>query len=329
MSPPAHLVPEGVWDQLVFYAVFYGIQPLLAFVRADSFLYWPFVLSFFLLAALLAWRFPEQVKGAFSGRLWWSPSARADYLYYLVNGILFPAFLGSVLFGVVSLGTWFSQGLESVLGAPPNLGLGDGIVVWAYTLVYFLFYDFGRFLAHWIQHKNPWLWQFHQVHHSAEVLTPITSFRVHPVDLLVMGLGETLFAAMAYGLFAWLFPGQFGFFLVLGTHVLLLAYRFLGNLRHSHVWLSYGPLNRLLVSPAMHQIHHSTLARHRDRNMGFALSIWDQLFGCAYLPKQQERFTMGLGDGQDDGRWHHLGSLYLRPFLGLFRKLVGRRADGA
>ena len=79
----------------------------------------------------------------------------------------------------------------------------------------------------------------------------------------------------------------------------------------------------------MHQLHHSAARRHRDRNMGFALSIWDQLFGTAYLPAEREHLRLGLGEDangvdQDDGRWHRLSALYFRPFVGLFR-LLSRR----
>jgi sterol desaturase/sphingolipid hydroxylase (fatty acid hydroxylase superfamily) len=40
------------------------------------------------------------------------------------------------------------------------------------------------------------------------------------------------------------------------------------NFRHSELWISFGPLNYLISSPAMHQIHHSLDERHRDKNFG-------------------------------------------------------------
>jgi len=51
------------------------------------------------------------------------------------------------------------------------------------------------------------------------------------------------------------------------------------NLRHSHIWLSFGSLERWFISPAQHQIHHSSAEADRDINFGTCLAIWDRLFG--------------------------------------------------
>jgi sterol desaturase/sphingolipid hydroxylase (fatty acid hydroxylase superfamily) len=45
----------------------------------------------------------------------------------------------------------------------------------------------------------------------------------------------------------------------------------------------------------MHQAHHSEDARHRDRNFGTALAVWDWMFGTLYLPQRGERFAFGAG----------------------------------
>ena len=93
-----------------------------------------------------------------------------------------------------------------------------------------------------------------------------------------------------------------------------------GNLRHSYIWLSYGPvLSQIFVSPAQHQIHHSIEERHWGRNIGFARAIWDRLFGTLYVPKAHEQFAMGLGDGTE-GRYHSVGGMYWQPIRGLFRQ---------
>ena len=115
------------------------------------------------------------------------------------------------------------------------------------------------------------------------------------------------------GAFAYLFADTAGFYTYYGIHIGIFAYNLIGNLRHSHVWLSYGPwLSRLLLSPAMHQIHHSTEERHFGRNIGYALSIWDALFGTVYIPKGHEHFAMGLGDGSEP-RYHGVWRMYWLP----------------
>lgn len=95
------------------------------------------------------------------------------------------------------------------------------------------------------------------------------------------------------------------------------------NLRHSHVWLSYPRwLSHLLISPAMHQVHHSADPRHHDKNLGNIFALWDWLFGTLYLPERVEPVSFGLGDA---GAGHEtLRGLYARPFVDAWAWLCGR-----
>ena len=55
------------------------------------------------------------------------------------------------------------------------------------TVVLFLAYELGYWIDHYLKHHVPVLWELHKVHHTAEVLTPLDTFRMHPLDLLVFG----------------------------------------------------------------------------------------------------------------------------------------------
>ena len=83
-----------------------------------------------------------------------------------------------------------------------------------------------------------------------------------------------------------------------GINTLYVLYNFFGaNLRHSHVWLSWGkPLGYLFFSPAMHQIHHDPT--RMNRNYGGVFAVWDWLFGTLYVPERFEQFEVGLGSDQ-------------------------------
>lgn len=71
------------------------------------------------------------------------------------------------------------------------------------------------------------------------------------------------------------------------------------NLRHSHVWISWGPwLEHVFISPAQHQIHHSNDPVHFDRNMGAFLAIWDRLFGTLQTARGQTVSGSGLTRGK-------------------------------
>jgi sterol desaturase/sphingolipid hydroxylase (fatty acid hydroxylase superfamily) len=74
----------------------------------------------------------------------------------------------------------------------------------------------------------------------------------------------------------------------------------IAHLHHTHVWIPFtGFWGKVLISPAHHQIHHSTNPVHFNKNMGSVLAIWDWLFGTLHIPaKNRERLTFGLGDGE-------------------------------
>jgi sterol desaturase/sphingolipid hydroxylase (fatty acid hydroxylase superfamily) len=109
----------------------------------------------------------------------------------------------------------------------------------------------------------------------------------------------------------------------LGLHVLIFTFNLVGLLRHTHVWLHYGPrLGRWFVSPAHHQLHHSCEAKHLGCNRGFELALWDRLWGTLYVPGAREDFRMGLGDGTD-AEWHHVRRMYTRPFVNAGARIAG------
>ena len=115
-----------------------------------------------------------------------------------------------------------------------------------------------------------------------------------------------------------------GMITFLGLHAIIWVFNLVGNLRHWQVWLSYGPtLNRWLISPAHHQLHHSIEPQHIGCNRGFEIAVWDRLYGTLRVPSNQpETFRMGLGDGTD-GQWSSVGRLYLWPFALAFKRLTG------
>lgn len=311
---------------------------LVPFLDRQSFLYWPYLASYLLIAGIL-FVHHRRTSGAgggllaflretFPARIYWSPSARADYRFYVVNGLLFPAIFVPVILSSGWLAERVQAGLAAQFGVRAPVFEDATIAIALYSLLFFLLYDFGRWLGHYVQHRFEILWEFHKVHHTAEVLTPITSFRAHPVDLLCMAFFPALFTGLAGGLYNWALGGQYGFYTLVGLHAGMVVYNIFANLRHSHIWLSYGRLSNLFVSPAMHQIHHSTNPRHFGHNVGFALSIWDRWAGTLYVPERREEFALGIGDGSE-AEWHSVRAMYFKPFANLVARWRAlRRSPG-
>jgi hypothetical protein len=82
---------------------------------------------------------------------------------------------------------WITVWLTATLGPSPigaEWGLGAVLV---FTVLMSMAADFGYFLFHWASHRIGPLWEIHKLHHSAEVLSPLTTARVHPFERIVLG----------------------------------------------------------------------------------------------------------------------------------------------
>jgi sterol desaturase/sphingolipid hydroxylase (fatty acid hydroxylase superfamily) len=298
------------------HVITYSVQALTAFIQPSSYLYWPYTLSTLLLAFLLG------RTAFFSRALWWNPSSRQDYKLYFANFIIGPALLTALWINEASV----VSGLNQLLGAssPPSAWAQSWLARLAFTIVIFIAYDFGRFVAHTLLHRIPALWEIHKVHHSAVVMTPMTAYRLHPFEIVIMSAPAVLLT----GAVAWAFNRFLGagisVYQFLGLHVVLAFLSFIDNLRHSPVWISYGAfLNRWIISPAHHQLHHSREELHYGCNVGFSLAIWDRMAGSLIVPSDKpEVFALGL-DEANDPKYTGIVSLYVRPVMDAFKKLAG------
>lgn len=249
-------------------------------------------------------------------------SAVVDYIYFITNSILYGVLLAPFVF----FSTWISSFLFRILGglsepvllaAEPNL-----VIVAGYTLVIAMASDFGTYLSHYLFHRIPVLWEFHKVHHSAEVLTPFTVYRMHPVDDLVTIMISGVFTGLIDALTRFFIAPGLSPFVLYGLGAVTFVFYVVGyNLRHSHIWWSFGPtLSKVFISPAQHQIHHSVARKHWDKNFGLIFALWDWMFGTLYVPVEREKITFGIGNGEDSEFSSPL-RLYFLPFVKNWRRV--------
>ena len=139
--------------------------------------------------------------------------------------------------------------------------------------------DFTRYWLHRFLHTIPFLWEFHKVHHSAKVLTPITFYRVHFVENFLFGLRYSLSVGFVTGIFIYFFGAKINIYMIFGVNALVFISSIFGsNLRHSHVPFSYFSfIEKWFLSPKQHQIHHDK--KHFNKNYGGYIAIWDRVFG--------------------------------------------------
>lgn len=280
-----------------------------------------------ILLAILIWR----LRGAPGSFLRWA-APKEIYLHqsHMTDIKLFALGRLFIAFGLVSrlgLATTTALMMQDFLSAddatdsnwPPLL----------ITLVLVLVGDFKVYWVHRLHHQISALWPFHEVHHSAEVMTPITVYRKHPVYDLFSQLAAAVLVGGAQGVLLALFVGKVTVVQVVGANAFYFLFNVLGaNFRHSHIWVSYGRwVEHVLISPAQHQVHHSIELRHRNKNFGEIFAIWDWMFGTLYTPQSREDLAFGLSDDKGVPIPQPHGSLrqaLVRPVVDSWRAIVGR-----
>jgi sterol desaturase/sphingolipid hydroxylase (fatty acid hydroxylase superfamily) len=257
-------------------------------------------------------------------------SALLDYRFFVVNQMVMGHLqLGrwvTGLVGLLAVSHLVASSLAALFGSPGLAPQSPSLVALiAFTAVSLLAWDFGKYVAHYLTHKVPLLWEFHKVHHAAEVLTPVSAFRAHPIDIMIDFFFRLLCTGVVGGVYAYMYPSGIAELTILGFNaVAFVIYYWIAHLQHSHIPLGYGRLSCLLVSPVMHQVHHSCEVHHWDRNFGFLFGIWDWMFGTIHVPKKGEPFRLGLPGGA--AGYQTVSELYVTPFVGVARKLRARRS---
>lgn len=325
---------KAVLGEPVTQALAFVYWKVIAPLFAQPTLHWLFIVSTILLAAAFyawregAWTWRSQLSKVFPKAVIAHPSAVLDYKFFVVNQFVLTYLrLGQFAVGLVSI-LYVSEGISALMNALGGPRVDGGAPPWwalaLFTLVFTLAYDFARFYAHYLHHRLPILWEFHKVHHSADVLTPFSSYRAHPVDQMIEFILRLIATAVVAGVFGYFYPTGIEQLTILNYGALTFVFYLSSHLRHSHVPLDFGRADRLLVSPLMHQIHHSAQREHFDKNFGFIFSFWDRLAGTLYLPRAGETFTLGLP--ADAGRYDTVLALFWHPFLYSARLIKNRRA---
>ena len=315
---------------LPLYHLFFTIFPF----NSPTNLNWVFLLSAILIAvyfylkgdgstgkkSLVGFRqylFPKSIYG--------HESAIDDYKFYVVNSFFLLKFasLVATMWSLFAVADIVHSGMIYVMGQPAvSPATTFDLVLFSVFLLLAL--DFAKWLAHYLEHIVPVLWEFHKVHHSAEVLTPVTNYRLHPVDFVVEQSLVALMTGIVVGIFSYRFPSGLAEYTIFNMSALLAVYWLTNYLRHSHIPLSYGRFNYVFSSPVLHQIHHSLEKQHHDKNFALIFSFWDYFAGTLYVPKFGESYRFGLY-GNDPRPFHGLLSLYFAPFRNSFHILLRRR----
>jgi len=178
--------------------------------------------------------------------------------------------------GVALIASDRGWGLFNIIGLPSWVAIVVGVIA----------LDLVIYIQHVVFHHVPVLWRLHRMHHADLDIDVTTGVRFHPLEIL-LSLAIKIAAVAALGVPA---------IAVLIFEVLLNA---TSMFNHSNValppWLE--PVARwIVVTPQMHQVHHSIERAETDSNFGFNLPWWDRLFGtyCAEPAAGEQNVVIGL-----------------------------------
>ena len=153
----------------------------------------------------------------------------------------------------------------------------DNPLLWVLAL---LMYDFGYYWAHRLGHEVGIMWAAHIVHHSSEYFNLSTALRQSSTG----------------GLFGWI---VFLPLAVIGVPPAMLAIVGLTNLLYQY-WVHtelvgrLGWLEKIIVTPSNHRVHHGQNDYCIDRNYGGIFIIWDRIFGTYADERAAEKVVYGV-----------------------------------
>ena len=177
--------------------------------------------------------------------------------------------------------------------------------IWADVIISLLLLDLiGAYLVHFIQHKIPWMWKFHLVHHSDMNVDVTTGLRHHP--------GETVFRIIFTIIGVFVSGASIGMVMLYQSLSVLFA-----HITHANISIPKkidAILSYVLVTPNMHKIHHHYEMPLTDSNYGNIFSIWDRLFNTFSFINKQKSVVYGIDTYMDKSETNNLGTLLSIPF---------------
>ncbi len=175
---------------------------------------------------------------------------------------------------------------------------------WLHLVYACLVLDALNYVLHRAMHKFPMLWRLHALHHTDVSLDVSTTVRHHPLEAIVtasiMGIAGALLGCSA---------AEVAVYAVLETVVQLVA--------HADVRLPRfleSAVERILVTPKFHRMHHSSEASETDSNYGQVFAFWDGLLGTSSGLAEGARAAIEFGLKKfRDSRSQRLDQLLLLP----------------
>jgi sterol desaturase/sphingolipid hydroxylase (fatty acid hydroxylase superfamily) len=167
--------------------------------------------------------------------------------------------------------------------------VGPALELLVMVAVPLFLHDLWFYWAHRISHKVPLLWELHKLHHSDQRMNWSTFAR----DQFTQAIWTAFFPVLTLGLVVDLDLRQAGRAALYANMFFIPWTMFC----HSAVRVCLPRLDRVLVTPQVHRLHHSADPAHQDTNFADVLPLFDMLFGTYRAPRPGEFPATGLAGG--------------------------------
>jgi len=182
------------------------------------------------------------------------------------------------------------------------------IPFWTKLILSVVFYDLTTYWIHRASHKVPLLWRLHRVHHSDTTMDSSTTFRFHPLELILVYQTGNIITAAVFGTNT---ESMVVYYII----VYLFFFLEHSNLRYPH-WLN-NTFGLLFVMPDHHRVHHHQDQFYTDSNFADILILWDRMFGT-FKQLSIDKMKYGLKEFDEDGKQDFL-YLMKSPFIRINR----------
>lgn len=192
--------------------------------------------------------------------------------------------------------------------------VGGLLEVLAMTFLPILVHDLWFYWAHRIEHRVPFLWEFHTLHHSDELTNCSTWARDHFLQAAWIAVVPAFSIGLVFNISA-IEAGQ-------AAMLSMMFLSFLSMFYHSAIRVSLPWLDRIIVTPQVHRLHHSVHPEHYNSNFADAFPFMDMLFGTYKRPEAGEFPETGLGPNMPAPR--NIWRAQVGPALAGVRRLFGK-----
>ena len=137
--------------------------------------------------------------------------------------------------------------------------------MWIAVLVAFIVQDFTGYWMHRLSHRVNIFWNRHVIHHSSQEFNLSCALR--------QSISETLHFSAILMIPAALLGVPASIFIILGPVHLFMQFWY-----HTQLIDRMGWLEKIIVTPSHHRVHHAINHQYLDKNYGQILIIWDKFF---------------------------------------------------